>query len=321
MHHRTVESMPEEPGTAWPPILYHYTDAAGLVGILKPPSWPKSVESPPSVGAAQLWASDIRYMNDFRELRHGAKLLRKRIRAEAATQGEDEISPLLRHLADYLDAGVFDSVARHLRIFATCFCANGDLLSQWRGYAGGVGGYAIGFRTDVLRHYAEVIPHDPDAQPRYGFPAQLRRVAYRRKEKVPIMDAVVAGLQSAWDEGFLTTTANSASLEFVSGLVYGAVARLKHKAFREEREFRLFTQLEVGQPVAVRASGSRLVPYMHLGINLPADDGGQESKPVSEVVVGPGGDHKEKVAVVRNLLQISGFGEAKVRPSKIPFRG
>ena len=31
-----------------------------------------------------------------------------------------------------------------LRLFVTCFCSNGDLLSQWRAYAGS-GGYAVGF--------------------------------------------------------------------------------------------------------------------------------------------------------------------------------
>jgi hypothetical protein len=32
------------------------------------------------------------------------------------------------------------------RCLAACFCAKGDLLSQWRGYAGGTGGFALAAR-------------------------------------------------------------------------------------------------------------------------------------------------------------------------------
>ncbi|QBJ94655.1 DUF2971 domain-containing protein [Rhodococcus sp. ABRD24] len=37
-----------------------------------------------------------------------------------------------------------------LRCFAICLCEKGDLVSQWRGYAGGTGGFAIGFSPDVV---------------------------------------------------------------------------------------------------------------------------------------------------------------------------
>ena len=42
-----------------------------------------------------------------------------------------------------------------INIFAVCFCENGDLLSQWRGYAGGKYGYSIGFDSDALMQIAD----------------------------------------------------------------------------------------------------------------------------------------------------------------------
>jgi hypothetical protein len=132
--------------------------AGTTAGILKPPTWPEGVDKPCGGAAAQLWASDIRYMNDFHKLRRGAKLLRNYLRAEAHKNVEDETAPTFKTLANQLDVGIFETVARHLRVFATCFCADGDLLSQWRGYAGGVGGYAIGFRTEVLLSHARALP-------------------------------------------------------------------------------------------------------------------------------------------------------------------
>ncbi len=148
--------------TVWPPILYHYTDAGGLLGILKP-SWPSGIAQPAG-GAALLRASDVRYMNDFRELRHGLDLLRERLRAETRADFESsDVEAVFELFADQLDVPLFDESAKHLRVFAACLCKKGDLLSQWRGYAGGVGGYAIGFRTDVLKDRVTALQLTPPA--------------------------------------------------------------------------------------------------------------------------------------------------------------
>jgi hypothetical protein len=125
---------PTTDDTELPPILYHYTDAAGLIGILNP-SWPSEMTHP-EPGSALLRASDVRYMNDNRELRFGADLLAQRLR-EDAQANPDEMGDVFGLLADRLSAGLFAPDSRHRRAFAACFCADGDLLSQWRGYGGG----------------------------------------------------------------------------------------------------------------------------------------------------------------------------------------
>ena len=43
-----------------PAVLYHYTDVAGLIGICSSQS---------------VWASNLRFMNDARELAHARKLI------------------------------------------------------------------------------------------------------------------------------------------------------------------------------------------------------------------------------------------------------
>jgi len=72
--------------TQHPPILYHYTDEAGLRGIISPPSW--DIENPPLESmlerAAQLRASDVRRMNDAKELLFLAEPLVQRLRVAAA---------------------------------------------------------------------------------------------------------------------------------------------------------------------------------------------------------------------------------------------
>ena len=251
-------------------------------------------------------------MNDFRELRHGAELLRDRLRAEALDAGDDEIAVIFKLFADRLDVGQFESTAKHLRVFATCLCAEGDLLSQWRGYAGGVGGYAIGFRTDVLQHHAIALPWKPAASGQFAFRTDVQSLIYGELEAAPIMDVLVSGLRVAWDGGWLTDTAGGASFEWVSGFVYGLLARLKDDAFREEREYRLLSYAEQGQPVSVRPRVAGLVPYVEIGINLP-EDGIQAPGAVAEIVVGPGAEQDGQVAAVGDLLQVGGFPDADVR--------
>ena len=77
----------------------------------------------------------------------------------------------------------------------TCFCADGDLLSQWRAYAGrdDAGGYALGMGTDPpLQGWP---PHSPETHD-----VALRRVLYNPVEQeetchelvdalVPLLDA------------------------------------------------------------------------------------------------------------------------------------
>lgn len=48
---------------------------------------------------------------------------------------------------DQADATSF--IRKHLDVYITCFCEDGDLLSQWRAYAGrdSAAGYALGIGT------------------------------------------------------------------------------------------------------------------------------------------------------------------------------
>jgi hypothetical protein len=80
-------------------------------------------------------------------------------------------------------------------VLAACFCTNGDLLSQWRGYAGGVGGYAIGFPTDVLKDCATALLLRPPVAGQFAFPAELRPVIYGEADAAPVLDELVAGVR------------------------------------------------------------------------------------------------------------------------------
>lgn len=126
-----------------PDVLYHYTTAAGLMGIL---------------GSQRLWATNARFLNDPSEIRYALKVVSDTVaksekaylearKAEAtltvpdfaALMGGVKIPKIERWAKELLE------VFHHQReVYVTSFCEKGDLLSQWRGYAAASGGYAIG---------------------------------------------------------------------------------------------------------------------------------------------------------------------------------
>src|SRR5437762_10901587 len=111
-----------------PPLLFHYTQRAALLGILS---------------TKTLYASSARYLNDAQEL-STAILLARAVLAErgAPTPDVEKVHSLFRNFlagAEQMDACVF-SMSND----------GGDVLSQWRAYAQPGDGYAIGFDGPAL---------------------------------------------------------------------------------------------------------------------------------------------------------------------------
>jgi len=109
-----------------PEILCHYTTQEGLIGILK---------------ESALWATKIHFLNDATEiikpLSIAREYLRKHAHYEVTGEPDGPEGDLLYQIESWEDVN-------------TCiasFCANGDLLSQWRGYSVYGSSYSIGFDT------------------------------------------------------------------------------------------------------------------------------------------------------------------------------
>jgi hypothetical protein len=114
-----------------PPRLYHYTNDAGLSGIIE---------------SGQLWFTDIFALNDPSELRHGLSIAIDVLKSRA-TAARPEIATFASILERFdLDAGI--EAAGHF--FICCFSGNGDDLGQWRAYANNGQGFALKFDTSSL---------------------------------------------------------------------------------------------------------------------------------------------------------------------------
>ena len=295
----------------FPPVLYHYTNSAGLKGILE---------------TGSLWSTDADFLNDAQELQFGRPQL-----CDALIKQADHLHPegrpggdadwsratILRSAVDYLQPADLISKSRTEQVYVACFCEHSDLLSQWRGY-GSSGGYAIGFRSEHLPVPAPTLAEVPligtdgqvtrvldSSQPPES---SLIQVRYGKSAITPMIDQVLKEIaqrprghpgSAGWAEAVL--------------LAVPALAGIKHEAFAEEHEWRLLTA-EVGtRPTGFRVTPLGLVPYIELPLNL--------HEALHEIVVGPGNHSDVRMLGVARLLQHLGLPDVPIRSSSAPYRG
>jgi hypothetical protein len=202
--------------------------------------------------------------------------------------------------------------------FVTCFCDQSDLLSQWRGYGGDLGGgVALGFDKEILGRYLEdryglkqTDPDDPLSPPDFfsgGPNCDLQKCLYDEGQQRDLLKRVLDAVISEGEFDF------SASI-FKTFCDRGA-ARLKHPAFFEENEWRIvYRDYDVEDVLEFRSGRTMLIPYVKINISdlLPVA--------LKEVVLGPSPHVDAAKAGVNALLSKQGIGNATVDSSGIPFR-
>ncbi|MFJ3395291.1 DUF2971 domain-containing protein [Leifsonia aquatica] len=264
---------------------YHYTTAAGVLGILD---------------SKRLRLTDVQFLNDTREL-GAVEDLAQHLRSQATGMSADwdNLSDSDQFLAQRLDAfaSVFTDLARRrftmARAFVACFCRSGDRLSQWRGYAGSADGYAIGF--DWERLGAAAIHKMPEGAPRVARNVLAMHVSVAQWQlgqadvRYPSADVLSAELEKLAFEFH-----NSDHLpQFVD--VVQQLASVKHPAFSEEEERRLIAIYPDASPpdVSVRPGRFGLIPFVEAEFPVEA---------IREIVVGPVLPSGAEMAV-RDLLR------------------
>ena len=293
-----VESLREGP-----PILWHYTNATGLRGILTD---------------QRLWATQATFLNDSAEGSYGVARFMRALR-----EFRDDAAPAeTRDYLDWLCEGGWEPILttfepQHFAVFVACFCENGDLLSQWRAYSGGdtAGGYAIGFET----------PGSPLAWPMTApgnHRLAMRRIRYDDDEQGTVCNALfapLAGLLASDPKDLVVQHAFQGAL---MDALLDAATTFKHPAFAEEREWRVVyvrPRDEDPLPVEHRTVGGMVVPYVSLV--LPAAVGADPGRlPVTRVSCGPSTDPARKQDGVRSLLRSLDLSGVAVEGSLAPLR-
>lgn len=274
--------------TQVPEIVYHYTDAAGLAGMLLNHS---------------IWATDHRFLNDRSEIGHTHGLVRDLLEAKLGHS-----DPLLRrfykHIVDLRKSPVICDR------FIFSLSEERDDLSQWRGYAREGQGFTVGFCGPSLSEVS-----GPDLQ--YSFV----QVEYSHERQEAALRRLLSALEKAIrkaTEEFAEDKAIEEAAKCFDWVVENWAAVNKHQSFRLEREWRIVEfvpEADRAAEVRVRVSERRLVSYVEL--QPQSSDTGK--LPLKTIGIGPGFTGAEQYAAVKSLCDTAGY-DVPIYEADTPYR-
>lgn len=295
------------------PELFHYTNAAGLAGILKDKS---------------LWATHSSCVNDEEEIfgfydRILPSILRPRFPQISDSDFKKIISGCKNAASLWHDY--------YITSFATTNnkqVSENGLLSQWRAY-GSDGGYALVLDTAALD---DVLRKEGEAYPEIEF--LMGDIQYRlndnRRTDDQDTDGMIESLEKAFKE-FVDSGKQKGAAGLAKWLTTLSLL-FKHEGFEEEKEVRLvLAQLGPGleseprlqsvkqHPVCTRNQSGEIVPYVELCVRKI--DNVRQHLPIKRIIVGPHRDKHDRKRAVQLLLKQHGLSPDIVTVSDIPYRG
>jgi len=275
-----------------PPILYHYTDLNGLLGILD---------------GRCVWATHSRFVNDASELHYGFSMLKEIVDELGPSNPLSVRGQFLRKLVKghLYDDGVDCYVA--------CFCDRDDILSQWMAYAKSGSGFAIGFYTKFLdpsgyenSHFVRKVIYDQ--------PTQRQCLSAVLTDYLSILDRFSEGVPPASDadiERLIQRCWRSTTIDVATFL-----PQFKHSAFEHEKEWRIchIAGAKSEDHVRFRQGKYGLTPYIDI---RPKDD---RKLPIASVKFGTNNDPNNLQFALEKLLKLKGHENVPVTRSDLPIR-
>lgn len=199
-------------------IVYHYCNLDVFTKIIK---------------HSKLRLANIVKSNDESEIKYGLDIFQ-----QASYRTIRRLARKLKipELIDFSDSFDFESYflnileVSNLAYYAVCFSTNGDLLSQWRGYANNGNGVALGFNTSYFKPFTST-------EKKF---IEFRKVDYSEKLlTAPIMEYLESNFRDIFlKEKIIPSDYESVLSQLLTKAVYSSVF-FKHPAFEEEGEFRL----------------------------------------------------------------------------------
>ena len=275
-----------------PDVIYHYTDAAGLEGMLR---------------NGMVWLTDFRFLNDRTEMVYGLEQGKDFVRDKLIEAADGIRQRYCREIIEYSEI----SSPNEFYVFSTS--DKKDDLSQWRGYASEGRGFTIGICGQSVRKLTE------SDDPPFGF----GRVIYDKDKQCSILSSAFEEVENRLRH-FLKNDPSQADMLFdkasicLDTVIEGRAAASKHSSFSSECEWRIVSVIARGVPdddVKIRVSGDRLVPYVQVYLNPET-----KKLPVKEVGIGPGFVGSEVTHAVETLLRVTGHDDAQIYFADAPYR-
>lgn len=259
--------------------IYHYTDLNGLKGIIE---------------SGALWATNYAFLNDSQELTHGLNCLRTALKGLGGEFKAETIKAVESAFKSYQSV-----VAPH--IYNISFCAEPDLLSQWRGY-GSTQGVCLEFDSNELQDTLKLKRTGTYCKPvvytREDVGAEASLVLKEWLSQPGVQDTILANPEKG--------------RTFLLKLAFAQVPFFKNEGFSEEKEFRVAITEPKKEEVKFRVSGAGLIPYLEV-----RSDG---KLPLKSVRIGPCKDREQLASGIRYLLVCRGYGDVEITHTETPFR-
>ncbi|MDP2312645.1 MAG: DUF2971 domain-containing protein [Pseudomonadota bacterium] len=294
-------------------MLYHYTTAAGLIGILKD---------------GELRATHHAYLNDPSELEWFPRALFKQL--EHSFREVFPVNTLLSACRTATEAvQLFLVIAKQLDLskgrepFVASFSASGNHLGQWRAYGGGGNGFALGFDLLTLGSL--------------GGPGLLMPVLYSAAEQALlariVIDAVCASVRENVVEGDDARNREvvAAAAQAFHLMVSFAAPMAKCPAYSQEREWRIvIPAYHLARRSALgpgSRSRTRLLPTLEayqrngrLALASRLNLAGTGQLPLRHLVVGPLEGGGPQLLPARVLLSQHKLHEVRITQSRLPMK-
>jgi len=268
----------------WPnSAMYHYTSRLALENI---------------VATRKMWATDLRMMNDPRELRHGRELLEQRIKV------------MIRKGANELKATFLRTTYKQYRLlmasrstaFSISFSNRADLPHQWWNYAAAGAGFALEWSID---------DDCPEIPLRMWF-------TYDKPKQKALIDGLIA-CHLNWIGDVVSQEART-PLDAISEagislakFIDVTVHTFKSAKWSPETEFRFVYRFFEGYlpsnvTIKTRPAGNFEKKY------IEADFRAVELR---RILVGPRNDLKSTTTWLRSFLDANGFPQTTIMPSPV----
>jgi len=288
------------------PPLFHYTGAAAIRGILQ---------------SGRVWASGAQYMNDWMEVVYGYDIIMNGLRdlvdkSRVPKRSRAVFTDVLR-LMESPDSPFVDA-------YFAAFCEKGNLLSQWRAYAG-TQGFAIEFDPLVIKGELTLTTQAPARNLR------LAKVEYdpkkQRKNFDEMIDELCETIEGA-GSGRSKTALPPTLVEFSRMVLSSWAATVKHPGFEEEQEWRvIFQPLMTAdekylstREFVVRLEGPEFVTHVEFMPDKKVLRGSGHLLPIKSIVCGPNVTMRTAMRALEILLRNNGYEDVTIRKSEIPAR-
>lgn len=277
---------------------WHYTNAAGLLGILQ---------------SHELWATSPIALNDTAEVKYGRELISAELESAREHYAPDDFRRISMLVSPYL--GEWGNG----NLFLLSSSIDGDLLNQWHHYAS-TGGFAIGIRADS--RFAPRLLSDEEVtetEPGDRYPVAVDGWVEVEYDIARQKELIRSFFNYERDAPHLEDSPRIARLMIAWADLYTLMCRLKDPRFSSEQEVRYLSSTKIGSHMEdFRLASGRISPFVHL--KTAGTRGELLSRlPIEQIRIGPG-NTADAERVVRRAAASNGYGHVSIDRSTAPLR-